>query len=56
MTKIESRPSRQGKWQNAFFIDVEGHVDDPALRQVIADLGPFAAQVKILGSYPVALS
>jgi chorismate mutase/prephenate dehydratase len=55
MTKIESRPSRQGKWQNAFFIDIEGHVDDAALKQVIADLGPFAAQVKILGSYPVAV-
>jgi chorismate mutase/prephenate dehydratase len=55
MTKIESRPSRQGKWQNAFFIDIEGHIDDPALQQVLADLGPFAAQVKVLGSYPVAV-
>ncbi len=55
MTKIESRPSRQGKWQNAFFIDVEGHIDEPALQRVIGDLGPFAAQVKVLGSYPVAL-
>ncbi len=55
MTKIESRPSREGKWQNAFFIDVEGHIEDPALQRVIGDLGPFAAQVKILGSYPVAL-
>jgi len=55
MTKIESRPSREGKWQNAFFIDVEGHIEDPALQRVIGDLGPFAAQVKILGSYPAAL-
>jgi chorismate mutase/prephenate dehydratase len=55
MTKIESRPSRQGKWQNAFFIDLEGHVDDPVLKQVLSDLGPYAAQVKILGSYPAAV-
>ncbi|MDQ3511314.1 MAG: prephenate dehydratase, partial [Pseudomonadota bacterium] len=27
LTKIESRPSRQGKWQYVFFIDVEGHVE-----------------------------
>jgi chorismate mutase/prephenate dehydratase len=55
MTKIESRPSRQGKWQNAFFIDIEGHVEDAGLRQLLRDLGPFAAQVKVLGSYPVAV-
>ena len=55
LTKIESRPGRRGKWQNAFFIDIEGHVDDPTVKQVIADLGPFAAQVRVLGSYPQAL-
>jgi chorismate mutase/prephenate dehydratase len=55
MTKIESRPSRQGKWQNAFFIDIEGHVEDAAVRGVLGALGPFAAQVRVLGSYPVAV-
>lgn len=55
MTKIESRPSRQGKWQYVFFIDVEGHVDDERLRAVLNELGPFADNVKILGSYPQAV-
>jgi chorismate mutase/prephenate dehydratase len=28
MTRIESRPSRRGKWNYVFFIDVEGHASD----------------------------
>jgi chorismate mutase / prephenate dehydratase len=55
MTRIESRPSRQGKWDYAFFIDVEGHIEDPKLQNVLSQLGPASAMVKILGSYPVAL-
>jgi len=55
LTKIESRPSRQGRWQNAFFIDVEGHVDDPKLKAALGDLGPLAARVRALGSYPAAI-
>lgn len=55
LTKIESRPSRQGRWQNAFFIDVEGHVEEPRLAAALGELGPLAAKVRVLGSYPVAL-
>lgn len=55
LTKIESRPSRQGRWQNAFFIDIEGHVDDPRLKTALGDLGPLAARVRVLGSYPAAI-
>lgn len=55
LTKVESRPSRQGRWQNAFFIDVEGHVDDPVLAAALGDLGPLAARVRVLGSYPTAI-
>jgi chorismate mutase/prephenate dehydratase len=55
LTKIESRPSRQGRWQNAFFIDIEGHVDDPRLKAALGDLGPLAARVRVLGSYPAAI-
>ena len=31
MTRIESRPSRKRKWDYVFFIDIEGHVGDPAV-------------------------
>ena len=55
MNRIESRPSRQGRWDYVFFIDVEGHVDDPNLAAAMADLGGEARLVKVLGSYPKAV-
>lgn len=55
MNRIESRPSHAGLWQYAFFIDVSGHVDDEPVKRALAELGEYAADVKILGSYPVAL-
>ncbi|MFA6985602.1 MAG: prephenate dehydratase [Arenimonas sp.] len=55
MNRIESRPSHAGLWQYAFFIDVAGHVDDDPVRNALSELGEYAADVKILGSYPVAL-
>jgi chorismate mutase / prephenate dehydratase len=56
MTKIESRPSRRGNWDYVFFIDVEGHRDDPALSQALEALKPHIMMIKILGSYPRATS
>ena len=55
MNRIESRPAHQGKWVYAFFIDVSGHVEDPAMKAVLNELGEFADAVRILGSYPVAV-
>jgi chorismate mutase/prephenate dehydratase len=55
MNRIESRPSHQAKWQYGFFIDLAGHVDDDAMKRSLAELGAHAAQVKVLGSYPVAV-
>ena len=55
MNRIESRPSHAGRWQYAFFIDVVGHVDDPGMKRAISELGEYAADVRVLGSYPVAL-
>lgn len=55
MNRIESRPAHTGLWQYAFFIDVGGHVDESPLRDALAELGDFAAQVSVLGSYPVAV-
>ena len=30
MSRLESRPARTGLWEYLFFVDVEGHQDDPA--------------------------
>ena len=55
LTRIESRPSRQGTWDYVFFMDVDGHVQDPALAAVLRQLEGEASLVKILGSYPKAV-
>ncbi|MBT8116498.1 MAG: prephenate dehydratase [Gammaproteobacteria bacterium] len=55
MTRIESRPSRQGIWEYLFYIDVEGHQEDPTVAAALADLENEALVVKVLGSYPRAV-
>jgi len=52
MTRFESRPARVGTWEYYFYIDFEGHRDDPAVAGALDDLGKKAAYLKILGSYP----
>jgi chorismate mutase/prephenate dehydratase len=55
MTRIESRPSRRAMWDYVFFIDIEGHVNDPKVAKALAELKQAASLVKILGSYPKAV-
>jgi chorismate mutase/prephenate dehydratase len=55
MNRIESRPAHSGRWQYGFFIDVSGHAEDGPVKQALSELGEYATDVKILGSYPVAL-
>jgi chorismate mutase / prephenate dehydratase len=55
MNRIESRPSHHAKWEYAFFIDLAGHIEDAPMRKALAELEPQIAEIKILGSYPVAV-
>jgi chorismate mutase/prephenate dehydratase len=52
LTRIESRPSRQRRWDYVFLADVEGHRLDEAVARAIAELGARCDMVKVLGSYP----
>lgn len=54
MSRLESRPSRTGLWQYVFFIDLEGHRDDPHVDAALTALREKAAFLKILGSYPAS--
>jgi chorismate mutase / prephenate dehydratase len=54
MTRFESRPARSGTWDYYFYIDLEGHRDNPPLVAALAELEHTAAFIKILGSYPRA--
>lgn len=53
LTRIESRPMRQGLGRYMFFCDLEGKVDDPVVSEAIARLERKAESVRILGSYPL---
>jgi chorismate mutase / prephenate dehydratase len=55
LTRIESRPSRRRKWDYVFFIDFEGHADEPHVRRALAALKRRASLFRVLGSYPRAV-
>ena len=55
MTKFESRPSRVALWEYLFFVDLEGHRDDPQVAAALADVERIAGYLKLLGSYPQAV-
>lgn len=52
LTKIESRPRRNRPWEPVFYLDFEGHWQDPICQEVLARLLHRASFVKLLGSYP----
>lgn len=53
LSKIESRPSRRKAWEYIFFIDMEGHSDEPKLKRAIEEVKEHCLYLKVLGSYPV---
>ncbi|MCB1604821.1 MAG: prephenate dehydratase [Xanthomonadales bacterium] len=56
MTRIESRPSKQGKWDYVFFIDINGHVEDENVAKALRLLQRITTLFKVLGSYPKSIS
>ena len=55
LTRIETRPSPSGTWAYVFYIDFEGHFDDPQVRKVLAEIDEEAVELKRLGAYPVGV-
>jgi chorismate mutase / prephenate dehydratase len=53
LTKIESRPSKKKAWAYYFFVDFEGHKDNPRVQKALGTLECHCAFLKVLGSYPV---
>lgn len=54
LTKIESRPRRNRPWQYLFYLDFEGHWQDPTCEAALMSLLRRSSFVKLLGSYPAA--
>jgi chorismate mutase/prephenate dehydratase len=53
LTKIESRPSKKKAWDYYFFVDLEGHYENPKVKKALAQLDSKCKFLKVLGSYPV---
>jgi prephenate dehydratase len=56
LTKIESRPRRNQPWQYVFYLDFEGHWQDPPCEAALLGLLRRSSFVKMLGSYPAAIT
>lgn len=54
MTRIESRPRRQGLGQYMFFVDLEGRDSDPRMTDALAALAGHVEVLRSLGSFPAA--
>jgi len=54
LTKLESRPRRDRPWHYVFYLDFEGHWQDPPCTEALTGLLLKASFVKVLGSYPAA--
>ncbi len=52
MSKIESRPSKRKAWEYFFFVDIDGHANDPKVAAALSELEKHCTFVKILGTYP----
>ena len=52
LTKIESRPSKQGLGKYLFFVDFYGHYKEEIIKKIIMDIDDNTYFFKVLGSYP----
>jgi chorismate mutase / prephenate dehydratase len=56
LTWIESFPAKSetGKSEYVFFVDFEGHVEDPKVKRSLQSLEKLCEQLVILGAFPIA--
>lgn len=55
MTRIESRPSQNANWEYYFFMDIDGHAEEPAVIKALDELAQESELIRVLGSYPKAI-
>lgn len=55
LTRLETRPSKSENWNYVFFLDFKAHANDPEVKEVFQTLMDMALDLKILGSYPIAV-
>lgn len=51
MVMIESRPIPGRNWEYRFFVDIEGNLEDAAVKNALKGIGAEALNLRILGNY-----
>jgi chorismate mutase/prephenate dehydratase len=54
MTRIISRPAKTEAWRYLFYVDLDGHRDDPQVREALEEMEALSEHFKMLGSFPRA--
>ncbi|NMB82488.1 MAG: prephenate dehydratase, partial [Ignavibacteria bacterium] len=52
LTKLESRPIIGNAWEEMFYLDFEGNIQDETIQKLLDELGRYVRFMKVLGSYP----
>ena len=52
MTKLESRPITGNPWEEMFYLDVEGNIQDGPMQHALEELKATTRYFKVLGCYP----
>jgi chorismate mutase/prephenate dehydratase len=56
LLKLESRPIPESPFRYRFYLDLDGNAERDPVRGALAEAGPLAAELRVLGSYPAASS
>ena len=52
LVKLESRPTADNPWEEMFYLDFDGNVDDPGVAEALDGVRKRARFMRVLGTYP----
>ncbi len=52
LTRLESRAKAESPWEYLFYLDIEGHSDNPRVNEALDEVSSHANTLKVLGCYP----
>jgi len=52
MTKLESRPIIGNHWEEMFYLDFQGNIQNQKVKQLLDEVGKHTRYLKVLGCYP----
>lgn len=53
LSNIVTRPSMRENWEYFFFVDAEGHCEDPNFVEALSEARDYCGELHVLGSFPL---